>query len=121
MIFQNFLIKFGSSFHKQYKKWYSGLVCAVLISFLVVILQRFSFMQILEAKTLDARFSIIEPPEKASEDIILVGIDDSSLKYFSDNGISWPWPRNFYAYLLDYLTDSGVKSVIFDLLFFPLE
>jgi len=118
MIFQNFLIKFGSSFHKQYKKWYSGLVCAVLISFLVVILQRFSFMQILEAKTLDARFSIIEPPEKAFEDIILVGIDDSSLKYFSDNGISWPWPRNFYAYLLDYLTDSGVKSVIFDLLFY---
>ena len=118
MIFQNFVTRFRSSFPKQYKKWYSGLVFAFLISFLVVILQRFSFMQILEAKTLDARFSIVEPPEKASEDIILVGIDDSSLKYFSDNGISWPWPRNFYAHLLSYLTESGAKSVIFDLLFY---
>ncbi len=118
MIFQNFFTRFRSSFPKQYKKWYSGLVFAILISFLVVLLQRFSFMQILEAKTLDARFSIIDPPEKVSEDIILVGIDDSSLKYFSDNGISWPWPRNFYAYLLGYLTESGVKSVIFDLLFY---
>ena len=118
MIFQNFVTRFRSSFPKQYKKWYSGLVFAFLISFLVVILQRFSFMQILEVKTLDARFSIVEPPEKVSEDIILVVIDDSSLKYFSDNGISWPWPRNFYAHLLGYLTDSGVKSVIFDLLFY---
>ena len=118
MIFQNFLINFGSSFHKQYKKWYSGLVCAVLICFLVILVQQFTFMQILDAKALDARFSIIKPPDKASEDIILIGIDDSSLKYFSDNGISWPWPRSFYAHLLDYLTDSGVKSVIFDLLFY---
>jgi len=118
MIFQNFFTRFESFFSKHYKKWYSGLVCAVLIALLVVILQRFSFMQILEAKTLDARFSIIDPPEKVPEDIILVVIDDSSLKYFSDNGISWPWPRDFYAHLLGYLTDSGVKSVIFDLLFY---
>jgi len=118
MIFQNLLTRFGSSFLKQYKKWYSGLAFAFLISFLVVILQRFSFMQILEAKTLDTRFSIVELPEKSSKDIILVGIDDSSLKHFSDNGISWPWPRNFYAHLLRYLTESGVKSVIFDLLFY---
>ena len=75
-------------------------------------------MQILEAKSLDARFSTIEPPETASKDIILVGIDDSSLKYFAENSISWPWPRNFYAHLLDYLTKSGAKSVIFDLLFY---
>jgi adenylate cyclase len=118
MISQYFFTKFGSSFSKHYKKWYSGLVFAFLITILIVLLQRFSFMQILESKTLDARFSIIEPPETASKDIILVGIDDSSLKYFADNGISWPWPRNFYAHLLGYLTESGAKSVIFDLLFY---
>ena len=118
MISHFFFTKFGSSFSKHYKKWYSGFVFAVLITLLVVLLQRFSFMQILEAKSLDARFSIIEPPETASKDIILVGIDDSSLKYFADNGISWPWPRNFYAHLLDYLTESGAKSVVFDLLFY---
>ena len=118
MISQFFFTRFGSFFSQHYKKWYSGFVCAVLITILVVLLQRFSFMQMMEAKTLDARFSIIEPPETASNDIILVGIDDSSLKYFADNHISWPWPRNFYAHLLDYLSESGVKAVIFDLLFY---
>ena len=118
MSFHFFFTKFGSSFSKHYKKWYSGLAFAVLITLLIVLLQRFSFMQILEAKSLDARFSTIEPPETASKDIILVGIDDSSLKYFAENGISWPWPRNFYAHLLGYLTKSGAKSVIFDLLFY---
>ena len=118
MISHLFLTKFGSSFSQRYKKWSSGLVFAALITLLVVLLQRFSFMQILEAKSLDARFSTTEPPETASKDIILVGIDDSSLKYFADNGISWPWPRNFYAHLLNYLTESGAKSVMFDLLFY---
>lgn len=118
MISQNFFPIFGSLFGKYYKKWYSGLICAFLITIFIVLLQRFSFMQILEAKTLDARFSTIKSPETASQEIILVGIDDSSLKYFADNGISWPWPRNFYAHLLDYLTESGAKSVIFDLLFY---
>ena len=108
----------GSTFSKHYKKWYMGLVLAFLIAILVVFLQRFSFMQILEAKTLDARFATNTFPETASKDIILVGIDDSSLKYFADNDISWPWPRNFYAHLLDYLTESGAKSVIFDILFY---
>jgi len=121
MISHFFFTKFGSSFSQHYKKWYSGFVFAVLITLLVVLVQRFSFMQILEAKSLDARFSTIERPETASKDIILVGIDDSSLKYFADNGISWPWPRNFYAHLLDYLTESGAKSVIFDLLFYQLD
>jgi len=121
MISHFFFTKFGSSFSQHYKKWYSGLVFAVLITLLVVFLQRFSFMQILEAKSLDARFSTTEPPETASKDIILVGIDDSSLKYFADNGISWPWPRNFYAHLLDFLTVSGAKSVIFDLLFYQSD
>lgn len=118
MIFQNLFTRFGSFFSKYYKKWYSGFVFAFLITILVVLLLRFSFMQILEAKTLDARFSIIAPPETASQNIIMVGIDDSSLKYFADNGVSWPWPRDFYAYLLGYLTESGAKSVIFDLLFY---
>jgi adenylate cyclase len=108
----------GSSFSRHYRKWYIGILFAILIALLVVFLQQFSFMQILEAKTLDARFSANAFPETASKDIVLVGIDDSSLKYFADNGISWPWPRNFYAHLLDYLTRSGAKTVIFDLLFY---
>jgi adenylate cyclase len=115
---QNFFPIFGSFFNKHYRNWYIGLAVAFLISLLVLFLQRIPFMQILEAKTLDARFSTNKSPETASKDIILVGIDDSSLKYFADNGISWPWPRDFYAHLLDYLTESGAKSVIFDLLFY---
>jgi adenylate cyclase len=118
MIFPKFFLIPGSTFSKQYKNWYTGLFFAFLIALLVVFLQRFSFMQILEAKALDARFSTNKFPKTAAKDIILVGIDDSSLKYFADNGISWPWPRNFYAHLLDYLTDSGAKSVIFDILFY---
>lgn len=118
MVFNKFFPISGSTFSKHYRKWYIGLVFAFLIALLTIILQRFSFMQILEAKTLDARFSTNKFPETASKDVILVGIDDSSLKYFADNGISWPWPRNFYAHLLNYLTDSGAKSVLLDVLFY---
>jgi adenylate cyclase len=118
---RNFFRISGSSFSRHYRKWHVGILFAILIALLVVFLQQFSFMQILEAKTLDARFSTNPSPKTAFKDIVLVGIDDSSLKYFAVNGISWPWPRNFYAHLLGYLTQSGAKSVIFDLLFYQRD
>ncbi len=51
---------------------------------------------------------------KASGDIVLVKIDDQSLR---DVG-RWPWPRRDLARLLDQLTRAGAKRTFFDLTFY---
>jgi EAL domain-containing protein (putative c-di-GMP-specific phosphodiesterase class I)/CHASE2 domain-containing sensor protein len=50
---------------------------------------------------------------KASGDIIVVKIDDDSLR---DIG-RWPWPRRYHAQLIDELTKAGAKRIFFDILF----
>lgn len=56
------------------------------------------------------QFSQTSPP---SPDILVVAIDERSLKGLG----RWPWPRSMHARLLEQLTDAGVKSVLFNVIF----
>jgi EAL domain-containing protein (putative c-di-GMP-specific phosphodiesterase class I)/CHASE2 domain-containing sensor protein len=49
----------------------------------------------------------------ASGEIILVDIDDSSLQQVG----RWPWPRSYYAGLVDHLSEAGAKRIFFDIKF----
>lgn len=53
----------------------------------------------------------------ADESIVLVQIDDDSLKRMEPLVGRWPWPRLVHASLIDYLADGGAKAVIYDVLF----
>jgi adenylate cyclase len=113
----NWIAGSDSSPAQGLRNWYWGLGISVLITLVAAVLQYLPLMQVLEAKTMDARTALLEPPTDAADSIILIGIDDGSLKYFDQNGVSWPWPRVFYAHLLNYLTAAGARGILFDLLF----
>ncbi len=51
---------------------------------------------------------------KASGQIVLVKIDDQSLRHVG----RWPWPRRYHAQLTDRLTGAGAKRIFFDISFF---
>jgi EAL domain-containing protein (putative c-di-GMP-specific phosphodiesterase class I)/CHASE2 domain-containing sensor protein len=51
---------------------------------------------------------------KASGDIVVVKIDDASLRQFG----RWPWPRRYDAKLTDALTRAGAKRIFFDVQFY---
>jgi CHASE2 domain-containing sensor protein/signal transduction histidine kinase len=48
----------------------------------------------------------------ASEDIVIVAVDEKSLKALG----RWPWSRRVHAELVDRLTQSGAKAIVFDIL-----
>ena len=48
---------------------------------------------------------------KASGDIVLVKLDDESLRQVG----RWPWPRRTLADMTDQLTDAGARRIFFDL------
>jgi adenylate cyclase len=57
-------------------------------------------------------------PERASRDIVLVKIDELSVQRMAENDLGrFPWPRDTYAVLLDYLGRANPKIVAFDVLF----
>ena len=109
---------FSNRLTKIYKKWYIGLLISVVIATLVFLFYSTDMGKGLEWKTLDYRFRKFPIPDKADTNIVLIAIDNNSLNFFSANGISWPWPRDFYAHIVDYLTTAGTKAVIFDMLFY---
>jgi EAL domain-containing protein (putative c-di-GMP-specific phosphodiesterase class I)/CHASE2 domain-containing sensor protein len=51
---------------------------------------------------------------KASGDIVLVKIDDQSLRSIG----RWPWPRRYDARMTDILSDAGAKRIFFDISLF---
>ena len=103
---------------KLYKKWYVLLVASLILTLFVYAFCSTSFMQETELKLLDQRFRLDPIPDKADTNIVLVAIDDFSLDFFNENGISWPWPRSFYGHAVDYFTSAGARSVIFDMQFY---
>lgn len=48
--------------------------------------------------------------------VAIVCIDQNSLTRYSADGNGWPWPREFHARLVQFLTDCGVKAIVFDMI-----
>ncbi len=72
----------------------------------------------LEWKSWDARLGLLARPERAGRDIVVFLIDQPSLDFFErQQGLPWPWPRQLYSAVIDYLRVGGAKAVFFDLLF----
>jgi CHASE2 domain-containing sensor protein/signal transduction histidine kinase len=51
-------------------------------------------------------------PVPPSDDIVIVAIDEKSLKSLG----RWPWSRRVHAELVDRLTQAGAKAIVFDIL-----
>ena len=106
---------------KLYKKWYALLSASLFLTLLISFLSSTPFLKDMEMKMLDYRFQLDPIPEKADTNIVIIAIDDGSLDFFSENGISWPWPRSFYGYAVNFLTEAGARSVIFDMQFYEKD
>ena len=68
-------------------------------------------------KTYDLRVRATSDPSGARKDIVLVGIDDSSIARLEPLVGRWPWPRMIHANLIDYLARGPARVVAYDVLF----
>jgi len=85
---------------------------------LSLLLYGLNLVRPLEWKSWDARLRLMARPERASQDIVIFLIDQYSLDFFEDQqGVPWPWPRQIYSAVMDYLRAGGAKAVFFDLFF----
>jgi len=89
-----------------------SLLFALGVSFLVFGLYYFGYLRVWEYKTLDFRFNL-RGQRNISDRVVIIDIDEDSIQ----NVGRWAWPRKIHAYLIDYLTSAGVKTIVFDLLF----
>jgi adenylate cyclase len=74
-------------------------------------------LQTLEMQTYDWRLSRSARPETARRDIVLIEIDEYSLRNIERYAGRWPWPRFFHAALIDFLTRGGPTVIVYDVNF----
>jgi len=68
-----------------------------------------------QLKTLDHLFRLVPLPG-ASSQVVVVTVDQPDLDFFKDRGVTWPWPRQLYASIVDFCRRAGARAVIFDIL-----
>jgi adenylate cyclase len=88
-----------------------GIVCAAA----ALLIQRWHIAGAWELKTYDWRMG--QAGTAPSGDIALIYVDEGSLRHMEDMGVGWPWPRELYASMLNFLARGGARAVFFDIFF----
>ena len=68
----------------------------------------------LELDLLDYRFKLRGPLDISDSPIVIVTIDDQSDESTPD---MYPWPREYYAHVIENLNDAGVAVIGIDVIF----
>jgi adenylate cyclase len=84
-----------------------GILCAWLFS--ITYLGRTT-----ELSAYDLRLKFSRHERAADTSIVILTIDQNSLQYFKQRHSSWPWPRDFYALVTQYIMNAGAKALVYD-------
>ena len=76
-----------------------------------------NFFQNIELQTYDLRIAATARPSAPAKDIVLISIDDESIRRLEPLIGRWPWPRLVHATVIDYLAAAGARVIGYDILF----
>ena len=75
------------------------------------------FIQNIELQTYDLRVAATARPSAPAANIVLVAIDNESVRRMEPLVGRWPWPRLIHATMIDYLSAAGARVIGYDVLF----
>ena len=100
------------------KKLFKDLLLTSLFFCLIIILSYQNFWGFLNWKFFDALMNIHRNVPEKRDNVVIVCIDQKSLDFIYNNRKqTWPWPREYHAQLVRYLSDCGAKAILFDVIF----
>ena len=103
---------------KESKKLKYVLVIGLTALLFSQVLQSNKLLEQWEYSTWAWRQQYLAKPSAFSEDIKIILLDQTSLDWgASQNGLSWPWPREVYSLLLNFLHRAPAKVIAFDILY----
>ena len=102
---------------RRLNKAASALGLGVASALLALAIGRLEFVRTVELKTYDLRMRLTADPARAHPGIVLVAIDEDSLRRLEPVVGRWPWPRLVHAELLNFLSRAPAKVVAYDVLF----
>lgn len=99
-------------------RFLQGLVVCLLVLILLAIFGFKGDLNRVEYRGLDWLQRHFTGPTPANRDIVIIYIDQKSIDFFQRaRGIGWPWPRDSYALVVEYLKTAGARAIVFDAIY----
>ena len=93
-------------------------IITVMVFLVISGLHILGVFNFLEYKSYDLRVRLMAGFNRPSDDIIVIFITQDCLDWAQqERGWGWPWPRQAYAEVVDYMNLGSAKSVAFDVIF----
>ena len=105
---------------KKIGKKLSAVIITVLVFITMVCMHLIGIFNYLEYKSYDmrVRFWADSSFSRPSDEIAVILLDQDSLDWAQEErGWGWPWPRQAYAEIVDYMNLCDAKAVVFDVIF----
>jgi adenylate cyclase len=100
------------------KKFFIALLIAMSVFSLALIGYLLEVFEKPEYLVYDAQVKLFRSDKTPPKQIKTILVDDASIKALESIAGRWPWPREIWADLLDFLVNyGGAKAVFFDILF----
>ena len=104
------------------RKLLAGVAIGIGTTALVLLTAWPGWLDVAELKTYDWRMRTLrERTPKSSQDIVLVEINDATIRELEEIAGRWPWPRAISALLIDYLHRGAPKAIAVDIGFWERE
>ena len=99
------------------RKLLLGVILGAVAAVAAALLGLLPFVQAVELKTYDWRMRKTVEPAAARKNVVMVAIDEPSLRSLEPAVGRWPWPRLVHAGLIDFLARGPAKVVVYDVIF----
>ena len=99
------------------RKVVAGLLLGIGAAAIVLALHSAGFLETAELKLYDWRMRLAAAPDSVNRDIVLVEINESTIRDMEPIFGHWPWPRVALSYVINYLHRAAAKVVAVDITF----
>ncbi|MBN2040420.1 MAG: adenylate/guanylate cyclase domain-containing protein [Spirochaetes bacterium] len=112
---------------------YALIISLVIFIFIALVYSQLTLLDGLENNSVDFKFYIRAPEQKsekikqgvsiikrnplAREDIIILGIDENTIRAFNEIGINWPFPWNVHEKFTRFVGSGKPLALLFDVMF----
>ena len=104
--------------NKTLNKKLTAVIIPVVVFIVISVLHLLGVFHFLEYKSYDLRVKLMAGYTRPSDDIVVILLRQDCLDWAKEKrGWGWPWPRQAYAEIVDYMNLGGAKSVAFDVIF----
>lgn len=124
----------GGKFFQTNKNYIIGIILSiVLFTIIVFFYSQTRILDGMELGSINFRFFMRDPSQKGKKlqegvkifkpnprsrtDIIILGIDENSIRDFTEKNILWPFPWNIHSKFVDYVASGNPAAIFFDIMF----